>query len=90
VDRLRALNRADLPDRAAALVGILAFALGLVVVVGPRVDIGATLCRPRDPRCDACPLRDWMTMPVPQPPLPSCVTTLSVIAQLLQFVNSNV
>jgi len=43
VDRLRALNRADLPDRAAALVGILAFALGLVVVVGPRVDIGATL-----------------------------------------------
>jgi A/G-specific adenine glycosylase len=23
------------------------------------MDIGATVCRPRDPRCDACPVRQW-------------------------------
>jgi A/G-specific adenine glycosylase len=23
------------------------------------MDVGATLCRPRSPRCDACPLRPW-------------------------------
>jgi A/G-specific adenine glycosylase len=23
------------------------------------MDVGATLCRPRDPRCDACPARPW-------------------------------
>jgi A/G-specific adenine glycosylase len=25
------------------------------------MDVGATLCRPRNPRCDACPLRPWCT-----------------------------
>ncbi len=25
------------------------------------MDIGATVCRPRSPRCDACPLRPWCT-----------------------------
>ena len=25
------------------------------------MDVGATVCRPRNPRCDACPLRAWCT-----------------------------
>jgi signal transduction histidine kinase len=43
VDRIRALSRADLPDRAAALIAALAFALGLIAITTARVDYGVAI-----------------------------------------------
>ncbi|HEX5589771.1 MAG TPA: hypothetical protein VFX65_05735, partial [Candidatus Limnocylindrales bacterium] len=43
MDRIRALRRADLPDRAAALIAAVAFALGLIAITTARVDYGVAV-----------------------------------------------
>jgi A/G-specific adenine glycosylase len=34
------------------------------------MDLGATVCRPTDPRCDGCPVRDWCADPTVYVPPP--------------------
>lgn len=35
------------------------------------IDLGATVCARRDPRCDACPVRRWCKAPGAEAPLPT-------------------
>ena len=61
----RVLGRAFFGTRTPDAAGLQALADELVPAWNPGgwthalMDVGATLCRIRDPRCDSCPLRPW-------------------------------
>lgn len=53
------------------------------------MDIGATVCRPRSPRCDACPLRPWCRYARGDRPGGATTATHAVRERPVRFASTN-
>jgi A/G-specific adenine glycosylase len=55
------------------------------------MDIGATVCRPRRPRCEACPARPWcrFAMAPPLPPTPGVARSRAARERPVPFESTN-
>jgi len=53
------------------------------------MDIGATVCRPRTPLCDACPLRPWCRFAACDRPIRPAATTTAARERPAAFITTN-